>query len=578
MSRAVTRVETQKRNMEPRFVRMQVNVEVWPKRVLTETGRNSEKASRNSDATPAFVQYRELADAPYTRSTLANRPAIKWWGWGSPDIEVSPSPEFLQRVGGPHAHPAPPVAPALTPARSVSLPCRTANDDTTRLRYSAGRSYLDLLRLRSGGTLDGIDAVAFPETAADIEALLQRKNIAFIPFGGGTSVVGGVTPLRGSHDAVVAIDMSSLNRVLEVDRVSMTVTAEAGIFGPRLEEAVQREGMTLGHYPQSFEYSTLGGWIATRSAGQESTRYGRIEDLVARVEAITPAGMLGAGNPPASSTGPETKAMLVGSEGAFGVITAATMRLHPMHQQRGFRSYLFSSFAEGMEACRALVQAGIHPAVMRLSDETETQLSFDLSRTPEMIQRLFRLSGRHPGAHLLLAFDGKDREVRQQVSSARALIRHALPLGASPGRHWARDRFRHPYLRDALIGMGFMVDTFETAAPWSRLQNLYETLKRTPQGVVACHISHAYSDGASLYFTVIEKSRTGDERAQWQAFKARVTNAIVKHGGTVSHHHAVGLDHKPWLDAERGSLGLAMVRALKRELDPFGIMNPGKLI
>jgi alkyldihydroxyacetonephosphate synthase len=215
---------------------------------------------------------------------------------------------------------------------------------------------------------------------------------------------------------------------------------------------------------------------------------------------------------------------------------------------------------------------------MRLSDETETQLSFDLSRTPETIQRLFRMSGRNPGAHLLLAFDGSEREAAQQVSAAKRLLRHTLPLGGSPGRHWSRDRFRHPYLRDALITLGYMIDTFETAAPWSKLQSMYDALKGTPSGVVACHLSHSYTDGASLYFTVIEKAPIGDEERQWLAFKSRVSNAIVQQGGTISHHHSIGVDHRPWLSAERGELGLAMLHALKRELDPFGVMNPGKLI
>ncbi|MGZ5493043.1 MAG: FAD-binding oxidoreductase [Thermoanaerobaculia bacterium] len=509
---------------------------------------------------------------------MAGRPPMKWWGWGSPDIQVSPSPRFVRRlieVLGPRPSVlAPRVLPRLTPARPVSLPCRSANDEETRLIYSGGRSYLDLIRLRSGGTVESVDAVAFPESAADIAAVLALKNVAVIPFGGGTSVVGGVAPLRGDHDTVVALDMSRLCRIINVDKTSMTVTAEAGVFGPQLEAAVQRHGLTLGHYPQSFEYSTLGGWIATRSAGQESTRYGRIENMVARVSAITPAGRIDAGKTPASATGPEVRELLVGSEGTFGVIAEATMRLHPVAQARQYRSYLFPGLADGIEACRELIQSSIRPAVMRLSDETETQISFDLAGTPELIQRAFRFTGRRPGAHLLLAFDGGE------ASAARPILRklHGMPLGSSPGRHWERERFRHPYLRDTLLDLGYMLDTFETAAPWSDIHTLYDVLKKTAPGIVACHLSHAYPDGASLYFTVIDNARPGQEAEQWHAFKSLVTDTILKHGGTLSHHHAIGVDHKRWLAVERGELAVSLLRTVKRELDPFGIMNPGKLL
>ena len=501
---------------------------------------------------------------------------MKWWGWGAPDVEANPSPEFLSRLDQ-ELGPSQPTAairrpPPLTAPRPVSLPCRALNDDATRLTYAAGRSYLDLIRLRSLQAIDSVDAVAFPESPAEIAALLTMKNVAVVPFGGGTSVVGGVAPLRGKHQAVVALDMSGLDKILDIDRTSMTVTAEAGIFGPQLEAAVQAHGLTLGHYPQSFEYSTLGGWLATRSAGQESTRYGRIEDLVSRIAVATPAGRIDGGQAPATATGPEIRELLVGSEGAFGVITEATMRLHPLPRARRYRSYLFSSFAEGAEACRRMLQSSIRPAVMRLSDETETQLLFDLARTSPLLQRAFRVTGRTPGAHLLLGFDAP--------SSTSSILRslHGLPLGSSPGRHWERDRFRQPYLRDALIDRGYMIDTFETAAPWSRLLALYDVLKKTPRGIVACHLSHAYADGASLYFTVIDRATVGDQAAQWHAFKSIVTDAIVKHGGTISHHHGIGIDHKAWLGAERGELALDVLRAIKNQLDPHGIMNPGKLL
>jgi alkyldihydroxyacetonephosphate synthase len=503
---------------------------------------------------------------------------MKWWGWGSPDVEFRPSGRFLQRIEevlGPPQHASRERATARR-ARPVSLPVEAKTDDETRLRFSTGRSYLDLIDLRSGKSIDTVDAVVSPRSIEDVEAILGARNIALVPFGGGTSVVGGVAPVRGDHDAVVALDMSRFCRVLDIDKGSMTVTAEAGIFGPRLEASVQPHGLTLGHFPQSFEYSTLGGWLATRSSGQESTRYGRIEDLVAAVSAVTPRGRIAAGHSPASSTGPELREILVGSEGAFGLIVEATMKLHPLPSLRVYRSYVFRDFTAGVEACRELLQSLVRPAVLRLSDETETELSLDLSSAPELVRRVLRFMGRRPGAHLLLAFDDPERE----LAVARRIVRKlgGIPLGSSPGHHWARDRFRHPYLRDALIDRGYMVDTFETAAPWSRLHSLYDAVRASAPGLAGCHVSHAYTDGASLYFTVIERVCLGDERAQWQELKNRISEAIVTHGGTISHHHGVGLHHKPWLGRERGERGLSVLRSIKGELDPFGIMNPGKLL
>lgn len=505
---------------------------------------------------------------------------MKWWGWGSTAVSVSPSPEFRRRLQRELGEVSPAstdrIPPSLEPSRPVVLPGRLATDDATRLHYARGRSYPDLLQLRSGRTLDCVDAVAFPESTDDISAILAQKSVAVIPFGGGTSVVGGVSPRRGGHDAVVALDMSGLNRIISIDATDLTVTVQAGVFGPALESALCTRGLTLGHFPQSFEYSTVGGWIATRSAGQESTRYGRIEDLVAGLTVVTPAGRITTGRAPASASGPETRELLVGSEGVFGVITEATLRVHAVPSARRYQSYLFPSFAAGLEACRAIVQSGIHPAVLRLSDETETQLSLDLHSTSLAVQRVLSFTGRRPGAHLLLAFDGPPHEAKTAGRTARRL--QGLPLGSSPGRHWSRERFMHPYLRDALMDMGYMIDTFETAASWSRLPQLYNALKTTPSGIVACHVSHGYRDGASLYFTTIDAARTGQEEGQWRAFKSAVSEAIVIHGGTISHHHSIGTDHRPWLPRERGQLAVDVLKGIKRQLDPFGIMNPEKLI
>jgi alkyldihydroxyacetonephosphate synthase len=516
---------------------------------------------------------------------MSARRAHKWWGWGAAETTFDPPPAFLARLaawlGGPITKGAPQrVPPALPPARAVAIPCEAMASDEERILHACGRSYVDLIRLRRAALERAPDAVAFPASSAEVEALMRVRDAALVPFGGGTSVVGGVTPLRGGKAAVVSVDMSRMQRVIDVDRVSMTVTAEAGIFGPDLEAALQPHGLTLGHFPQSFEYSTLGGWIATRSAGQESTYYGTIAGTVVGVTAVTPRGTIATRPVPSSATGPEMREMLVGSEGAFGIITEATMRLRPLPATRVFRSFLLPSFEAGVETCRTILQSGLHPAVMRLSDETETAGSFALAGTSPFAQAVLRRLGRNPGAHLLLSSVGLDRIAAREASAMARIARAhgGLPLGSSPGHKWSRDRFRHPYLRDGMIDAGLFVETFETATSWSNLLPLRAAIKVVLRGVIACHVSHGYSDGASLYFTVIDRVDAGDEERYWTDFKRDTLNAIVCNGGTVSHHHGVGADHRPWMPQEHGELAMRAFCRLKEELDPEGLMNPGKLV
>ncbi len=514
------------------------------------------------------------------------RPPVKWWGWGAPGTALEPSPEFLDRLRTSlradlrRRREPPREPPRLPAARPVKLPLPAIADDATRLQYAAGRSYLDLVQLRRPALSAAPDGVVFPQSPDDVRALLGQRSVAVVPFGGGTSVVGGVAPRRGTHDAVVAMDMSALREVLAFDRESMTIRVGAGMFGPELQRIASAEGLTLGHFPQSFEYSTVGGWIVTRSAGQESTRYGRIEDAVVALTVLTPAGEIRTIAVPRSAAGPDVRQIMLGSEGTYGVVVDATLRLHRIAARRLYRSYLFRDFADGVAAVRELLQSGAKPAVLRLSDETETQLAFDLHRTSPALQSVLRQMGRRPGAHLLLAFDGSPAAARHQAAEAYRAARRAggLPLGSSPGKQWSRERFQHPYLRDSLLDHEVFVETFETATVWSNLLPLRDIIRRAVGGLVACHISHAYEEGASLYFTVFDTAATGAEEEQWRAFKAGATNAIVAGGGTISHHHSVGVDHKAWLEGEKGALALEMLMRVKQQLDPAGIMNPEKLL
>lgn len=515
-----------------------------------------------------------------------SRPAMKWWGWGAPEHRYSAPPGLIERLLGKLAAPPrkarpvePSAPPRLPPARRNPFGSESITDDATRLQFASGRSYVDLIRLRSSELPLAPDAVLRPRDDAELRRILAQRTAAVVPFGGGTSVVGGVAPLRASHDVVVALEMSSFDQVLELDAKSQTVRVGAGMFGPPLEAELRKHGLTLAHFPQSFEYSTVGGWIAARSAGQESTRYGSIAENVVALRVITPSGDLRTIDVPSSATGPELREIFVGSEGSLGVIVDATLRLHRRPERRRYRSYLFRNFLDGVDCCRELLQSGVRPAVLRLSDEEETGMAFDLHSTPGSVRGVLKMLGRQPGAHLLLAFDGTARTLRAESALAYDIARRfgGFPLGASPGERWERERFEHPYLRDELLDWGLFVETFETAAPWSRLPSLYEAIARGVDGIVYGHVSHAYTDGASLYFTVIDDVPRGGEEDHWHDFKAKAIEIILANGGTISHHHGIGADHRPWLHRERGEAGMGLIRALKEQLDPAGIMNPEKL-
>jgi alkyldihydroxyacetonephosphate synthase len=430
--------------------------------------------------------------------------------------------------------------------------------------------------------------------------LAVERRIVVVPFGGGTSVVGGVEPEEppGTH-GVIALDLQRLDRVLAVDPVSHTAIVEAGIYGPALEQALNAQGYTLGHFPQSFEFSTVGGWIAARSAGQKSSRYGKIENMVVALELVTPQGLASTAGVPASAAGPSLKQLYIGSEGTLGVIVQATLRIHPLPEAESHAGILFKTFADGTEAVRAIAQSELRPIMLRLTDEDETAASSAMRRLPpSRLKQLIEQAGLaavrplgyalEQGSLLLASFEGSRAMVARERREALAICRRhgGFGLGAGPVHSWARERFTTPYLRDTLLDHGLLVETMETATLWDTLPALHRALKTAiaetieqggVRGLVMAHISHVYPEGASLYFTFLAPQAAGAELAQWQAIKRAALDAIVSHGGTISHHHGVGRDHRAWLGREIGAQGLAALRALKRELDPNGVMNPGKL-
>jgi alkyldihydroxyacetonephosphate synthase len=538
--------------------------------------------------------------------------AMKWWGWGSEDHRVELPPQALERlrgVLGAEARRADPVAieavrlddPRLsgdTVERLANVvgPSWARSDRLERVRHAAGKSYPDLVRMRAGSAEHAPDAVVYPENAEQIRALLQlcgEEGIAIVPFGGGTSVVGGVEPLRGSFGSLVTLDLARMGAVSSVDERSMTAELEPGLRGPEVEAELGRWNLTLGHFPQSFEYATLGGWVATRSAGQASTGYGKIEEMVVGVRCLTPAGDMESKALPATAAGPQLRELLVGSEGVLGVITAATLKVHPRPPARRYEAWMFRGFAEGADAFRRLEQQEVTPDVARLSDETETMLSLELAGSRSVAQRVGRryvkARGYGGGCLAIVGFEGtRDDVLRRRGQAARLLgSAGALSLGSRPGRAWERGRFEAPYLRDALLDNCIMVETLETAAQWSKLMDVYaatrEAIRQALEGrgtppLVMCHISHLYRNGASLYFTFMAAQEQGSELEQWRVAKSAASDAIIGAGGTITHHHAVGTDHAPWLEKEVGPLGIELLQASKQTLDPTGIMNPGKLL
>ena len=460
--------------------------------------------------------------------------------------------------------------------------CRV--DDNDRLLRAGGKSTLDLLRRKDAGVQDAPDAVLLPGSDDEVGAILQycsQHGIAVVPFGGGTSVVGGLDPIRGGFAAAVSLDLRRFDQLLSFDEVSGEAEFGAGVTGPQAEELLGTHGFSLGHFPQSFEFASLGGFAATRSSGQDSAGYGRFDDMVRGLCVITPAGVLDLGRAPQSAAGPDLRQLIMGSEGVFGVITRVRVAVHPAPQAARYEAWSFPDFATGAAALRAVTQTAAGPTVIRLSDEAETGVN--LATTESIGEN--QVTG---GCLAITVFEGTEAHADSRHAETHALMtaQGGTSLGEGPARAWERGRFGAPYLRDALLANGALCETLETATDWSNIPALKTAVTEalttalaesgTP-ALVLCHISHVYATGASLYFTVVAGQR-GNPIEQWRAAKTAACDAIVAAGATITHHHAVGADHRPWMTDEVGDLGVQVLRAVKTTLDPAGILNPGKLI
>jgi alkyldihydroxyacetonephosphate synthase len=465
-------------------------------------------------------------------------------------------------------------------------------DDRSRAEHSGGQAYADIVRRRRGDASGAPDAILLPADAAGVARALEicsDERVAVVPWGGGTSVVGGLDALRGDCVAVAALDLRNLNQLLSIDTESHTATFQPGIRTPDAEAALAAHGFTLGHVPQSYERATIGGYVVTRSAGQASSGYGRIDDLVVGLRLATPVGELVLPALPGSAAGPDLRRLVLGSEGTLGVVTEVTLRVRPQPAERHYEGWMVPSWEQGVQALRTLAQRRDHPDITRLSDRVETQISLSLGGSGGLTKRLLSvyLRRRHvaDGCLVIVGFEGDVDDVRHRRRMTKRVLRGAggVSLGARAGRAWEHGRFSGPRMRDSMLDAGVLAETLETANTWTGLSATYDAVRTALESslgraLVGCHISHLYETGASLYFTVLAAADPGHEIEQWTAAKRAANEAIVRTGATITHHHAVGTAHRDHVAAEIGDVGVAALNAVKSRLDPAGILNPGKLI
>ena len=513
-----------------------------------------------------------------------------WWGWGRvedavPDAECARLGALLP---GLPAYPLNPPQvtdlelpePRVAPPASLAGCCSARPDD--RAGHTYGKAYRDVVRALRGEVRHAPDLVAYPRTEAEVVDLLDwagGAGVAVVPYGGGSSVVGGVEYRGGGHAAVLSLDTSALGQVLEVDPTSRAARIQAGTYGPALEDTLRPHGLTLRHFPQSFEFSTLGGWLATRAGGHYATLYTHIDDLVESMRVVTPVGVNESWRLPASGAGPSPDRLFLGSEGILGVITEAWVRLQDRPRYRASTAVLFRDFADAAAAVRAVAQSGLHPANCRLLDPGEALLA-----------------GAATGGESVLVLGAESAVLPAEAQLAEAVELAVAHRGVEQERRgdddavasWRSSFLRMPYLRDALARMSAVVETFETACTWDTVLELCEAVRSEvgavvervcgEPGMVNCRFTHVYPDGAAPYFTVVAAGRRGSELAMWDEIKAAAGEVLHRHGGTITHHHGVGRDHRPWYDRQRPEPFAAALAAAKRTLDPHGILNPGVLL
>jgi alkyldihydroxyacetonephosphate synthase len=550
--------------------------------------------------------------------------AMKWWGWGDADVAFTHDDKpgfrpFLQENLGvdvarttarPPAFgdldvPAPQLSEGLRAALERAAGDAHVSDDAhDRVVHARGKSLRDLVRQRRGELGRIPDVVVRPGDEAAVAAVMRAAldaDAVVIPFGGGTSISGSLEAPTDETRTVISVDLGRMDRLLEIDEISRLARVQAGVYGPRLEEQLNARGWTFGHYPDSFTHSTLGGWIATRSSGMQSDRYGDIADSTRGLRVVTPAGLLAVRPVPSTSTGPSVREMVLGSEGRLGVICEATVHVRRLPKERTILGYLLPSWAASLAAMRDIAASDAAPSVTRVADPEETAFSFATKKGSSPLDRLQSKAlalylTRRRGFDLdqmclgFIGYEGSERFVgAQRKAVGRIVSRHGgLCIGASPGKLYDQKKFDTPYIRDYLLDRGVLADVSETAAPWGALPGLHAAVTGAARaafaqlgvrGYVMCHLSHSYHAGACLYFTfAITPSGARDELEEYGIVKSTIQQAFVDNGGTLSHHHAVGTEHAEWLEQDISPPGIGMLRALFDGTDPGANLNPGKIV
>jgi len=526
----------------------------------------------------------------------------RWNGWGDDTFELAipeGAEDFLaDRIGEGSLLESASLDHVLAKVPATRMPEHSLInvDPEVRVRHARGQSLPDWLAMRSGDFGVFPDGVAFPESSEQVRELLQfaeQEDVIVIPYGGGTSVAGHITP-EVSDKPVLTIDMGRMNRLMDLNLESQIATFGAGTPGPEVESQLRVRGYTLGHFPQSFELSTVGGWVVTRSSGQQSLRYGRIEQLFAGGKIETPQGTLDIPTFPASSAGPDVREMVLGSEGRMGIITETKVRVTPLAEKEKFYVVFFPSWEQACSAVRALAQQKIQLSMVRLSNAVETETQLALAGHPKGIawlERYLALRGARDGKCMMtFGVTGSKAQFSSGYRLAKKVIRkyNGVSTGTYLGNKWAAKRFSFPHIRETLWEMGYAVDTLETATDWDNVDNLLSKiegslrygLKDEGESVhVFTHLSHVYGQGSSIYTSYAY--RVADDYAgtlaRWKKLKHAASTAITENNGTISHQHGVGMDHAPYLPVEKGELGMRAIKTLCREFDPDGRMNPGKL-
>ncbi len=550
--------------------------------------------------------------------------AMKWWGWGSEGVAFTheDKPElipFIERVlglkvGAPTSAPVrledlelaePKLSEALRSGLERAVGAEFVSvDRLDRVVHARGKSLRDLIHQRRGELPRVPDAVVRPGSEAEITAILREAvsaDAVVIPFGGGSSISGSLEAPADETRPVISVDLARLNKVLAIDSASRLARVQAGVVGPQLEEQLAAQGYTFGHFPDSFTHSTLGGWIATRSSGMQSDRYGDIADLTRGLRVVTPSGTLVTQPVPSTSTGPSVREMVLGSEGRLGIITEATVHVRPIPEQRKILGYLFPTFTDGLNAMRDIAAGDCSVSVTRVSDAHETQFSFAMRSNPTALDRFQSKALRtflrrrlgydvHQMSLSFIGYEGTEGHVAEQRKKVGKIVkRHGgVCIGSGPGALYDQKKFDTPHIRDFLLDRGAAGDVSETAMPWSRLTPVYDAVCAAAysafaqvgvQGYLMCHLSHSYHAGACLYFTfAFVPTPGGDMATEYAVIKSAIQQAFVDNGATLSHHHAVGTEHAQWLEQDISAPGVAMIEALFAGIDPGRHLNPGKIV